>query len=246
MTVELVFEGIVLAGETRDIEPSAIENGSVSLQPLVFNALLVETDESFEVCDLVVNGDGQFANPTPIPAGAFKNTHDIRLALDPIEKGTRVALQVRNVGTESRPFRAKLQALPNLPKPTDPYPRELPLGFHGMVQPGETTVSSAPTNVDFAPERLIVPSRIASHFRIVNVLSDGKGSMPEPIEASLVTEQHNQAALSDPKGHPWPRRVCEGLPVCKKDRRMTLVVMNTSASPQEFLAAVIGSATSLD
>lgn len=246
MTVELFFEGIVLAGETRDIEPSAIENGSVSLQPLVFNALLVETDEDFDVVDLVVNGEGQFANPTPIPAGAFKNTNGIRLALDPIERGTRVVLQVRNVGTESRPFRAKLQALPNLPKSTEPYPSDYPLGFHGMVQPGETAELASPTSVDFAPERLIVPSTLASAFRIVNVLSDGKGSMPEPIEASLVTEQHNQAALSDPKGHPWPRRVCEGLPICKKGRRMTLVVKNTSASPYDFLAAVIGGIATLD
>ena len=50
--------------------------------------------------------------------------------------------------------------------------------------------------------------------------------------------------MADPKGHPWPRRVCEGLQVCKKGRCMTLIVTNTSATPYQFLAAVIGRATS--
>ena len=141
-------------------------------------------------------------------------------------------------------FRARLQALPPLPV-RQGSSRELPLGFHGMVKAGETAEITSKPDLNFAPERLIVPSTVASAFRIVNVLSDGKGAMPEPIEASLVTEDHNQAALSEPLGHPWPRRVCEGLPVCKKGRPMTLVVKNTSATPQAFLAALIGDAPDL-
>ena len=143
----------------------------------------------------------QFANRSPIPAAAFQNTSGIRLALDPIERDTRVALRVCNVGTEARPFRAKLQALPALPAQVYGSVRDLPLGFHGMVQPGQTAeIASSETIVNFAPERLVVPGSLGPAFRIVNVLSDGQGTMPEAIEASLVTEEHNQAALSDPKG----------------------------------------------
>jgi len=119
---------------------------------------------------------------------------------------------------------------------------EFPFGFHGMVNRGETVELAEESVVDFAPERLVVPSDIAPWFRIVNVVSDDQSTMPGSIDAALVTAEHNQAALSDPEGHPWPRRVCEGLPVCKKGRRMMLVVKNTSDSPQHFLAAVIGTA----
>jgi hypothetical protein len=110
---------------------------------------------------------------------------------------------------------------------------EWPLGFIAeSVPPGKTVEIISRPNIDFQPARLLIPSTHAFAFRVVNLLSDGKSVMREPVAATEVDEN----ALR----HGHARRVCEGLPVCKKGQPMTLIVENISAKAQRLAAAVLG------
>lgn len=55
---ELVFEAVVPGGVACGIEPGAVEASSFH-GDATFNALLVETPDGFEVCDIIVGGEAQ-------------------------------------------------------------------------------------------------------------------------------------------------------------------------------------------
>jgi len=103
---EMIFEAHVEARQHLTIERRAI-------WPVQFNALLIQTVEDFDLYGLTVGDREQLVNPR-LPAVAFRSTDGIRLLLDRVGMGTRIALRVHNLAVSGRCFNARLQMLPGL------------------------------------------------------------------------------------------------------------------------------------
>lgn len=85
----------------------------------MYDTLIVETFEGFEIAAITVNGDNNLVGGDSIQAIAFApgsqgprlalGTHDLKVA-GQMPAGTRLGLKVRNASSEPRPFQARFIA----------------------------------------------------------------------------------------------------------------------------------------
>jgi hypothetical protein len=104
------------------------------------------------------------------------------------------------------------------------------LGFeHVEVAPGETIELTVRPHLNFAPDRLVIPSQLGESFTIVDITIDREKQMVSPSEIPACVFAETTPFMPSVFNRPCPA----GNPI-------TLKVRNISQRPAAFVAAMVG------
>jgi hypothetical protein len=225
----------------RDFEPCTVKsccsaNAFIQAQDTFAPERLIiprEIAKDFLVTDIIIGKNSQLISVGCLPAMMFSSEafHVPLCGFDTVVVGTTMTISIVNQSEESRIFKAtilgsKIKRDPTLNRKT----RFLGLG-NTLVKPHWNASVNIQPQLDFQPQRLIVPSTIHDNFKI-NGLSI-RGADQHPWEKIDI---HPSNCLFDENS---PGRIGFRRMV-KKEAFLTLDIQNMTNHAENFQGAVIG------
>lgn len=228
-------------------------NVTVQARDAFFPERLVVPSEiagDFLVTDVKVGRNSQFIGPGCLPAMVFSSRANPELlsGFDPVGAGMFVIVSVTNQSGGVRDFTATMWGLRHggrarwfrrLETLWRDFPRKvkkrylLGCGSTLVKARGATAINVQP-QLDFCPDRLIVPSTIRDNFKILGLSITGLDGCRFPPWAEMNPSYLNQSFVETSRS-----QIAFKQPVCRESF-VTIAVENVTDRSANFQAAVAG------